>query len=238
MTKLLVSPRNLKEARSAYRGGAEIIDVKNPEEGSLGANFPWIISEIREELPSEIPISTAIGDFPYLPGSASLATLGALQVEADIVKVGLKGPDGENEVFDLVEKIARTIDENSETAQLVSCAYGDFERAGTIDPLTLPPIAAEAGADYVMIDTAVKDGRPLIDFLSMKELSDFVEEAHSLNLKAAFAGSLHRREIIELKSLNPDVIGIRGAACVEGDREKEISEKLVKEISELLGDGS
>jgi uncharacterized protein (UPF0264 family) len=39
---LLISPINTQEAREAINGGADIIDVKNPKEGSLGANFPWV----------------------------------------------------------------------------------------------------------------------------------------------------------------------------------------------------
>ena len=42
MLKLLVSVIDEEDAREAYRGGADIIDVKNPEEGALGANFPWV----------------------------------------------------------------------------------------------------------------------------------------------------------------------------------------------------
>ncbi|MCJ7714056.1 hypothetical protein MUO66_06325, partial [Candidatus Bathyarchaeota archaeon] len=41
--KLLLSPKNKKEAIETIVGGADIIDVKNPTEGPLGANFPWII---------------------------------------------------------------------------------------------------------------------------------------------------------------------------------------------------
>ena len=40
---LLISPINTKEAFEAIEGGADIVDVKNPSEGSLGANFPWVI---------------------------------------------------------------------------------------------------------------------------------------------------------------------------------------------------
>ena len=36
MPKLLVSPTNLEEAKSCLCGGADIIDVKNPSEGSWG----------------------------------------------------------------------------------------------------------------------------------------------------------------------------------------------------------
>ncbi|HOV52694.1 MAG TPA: (5-formylfuran-3-yl)methyl phosphate synthase, partial [Methanothrix sp.] len=44
--RLLVSPMNVTEARSALLGGADILDVKNPKEGSLGANFPWAIRAV------------------------------------------------------------------------------------------------------------------------------------------------------------------------------------------------
>jgi len=36
--KLLVSPINVEEANICKIAGADIIDVKNPKEGSLGAN--------------------------------------------------------------------------------------------------------------------------------------------------------------------------------------------------------
>lgn len=40
--RLLVSPMNMEEAQAALAGGADILDVKNPKEGSLGANFPGL----------------------------------------------------------------------------------------------------------------------------------------------------------------------------------------------------
>ena len=39
---------NEKEALEAIAGGADIIDVKNPQEGALGANYPWVIKKIKE----------------------------------------------------------------------------------------------------------------------------------------------------------------------------------------------
>ena len=44
--QLLVSPSSISEAR--HSAAADIIDVKKPSEGSLGANFPWVIREIKE----------------------------------------------------------------------------------------------------------------------------------------------------------------------------------------------
>lgn len=236
MTKLLVSPKNLGEARTVSETNVDIIDVKNPKEGSLGANFPWIISKIREKVPSETPISAAVGDFPNLPGSASLAALGALKAGADIIKVGLKGPENPDEASFLMSKVVKSVRENSDSAELVACAYGDFERAGTVNPLLLPTIGQIAQTDFVMIDTAVKDGKPLTDFLTYKQLRSFVNEAQSAGLKVALAGSLGKEEIKELKELEPEVIGVRGAVCEDKDRNQGISAERIQELMEVLED--
>ena len=82
---------NEKEAFEAIAGGADIIDVKNPQEGSLGANFPWVIKRIREITPKNIQVSCTLGEVPNLPGSISLAALGAASLGVDYIKVGLYG---------------------------------------------------------------------------------------------------------------------------------------------------
>ncbi|MGB9842599.1 MAG: (5-formylfuran-3-yl)methyl phosphate synthase, partial [Candidatus Bathyarchaeales archaeon] len=55
--KLLISPMNEAEAAEAILGGADIIDVKNPREGALGANFPWVIKRVRELAPANVKVS-------------------------------------------------------------------------------------------------------------------------------------------------------------------------------------
>jgi uncharacterized protein (UPF0264 family) len=77
--KLLISPSDEKEALEAIAGGADIVDVKNPREGALGASFPWTIRRIKEIAPEGIEVSCTVGDLPNLPGSVSLAVLGAAQ---------------------------------------------------------------------------------------------------------------------------------------------------------------
>ena len=66
MLKLLVSVVNRSEAIESVEGGAHIIDVKNPREGSLGANFPRVIKEIKGIIPENIELSATIGDMPLL----------------------------------------------------------------------------------------------------------------------------------------------------------------------------
>ena len=89
--RLLVSPMNIDEARAALAGGADILDVKNPKEGSLGANFPWAIREVADLAAGKVPVSATIGDLDYKPGTASLAALGAAVSGADYIKAGLLG---------------------------------------------------------------------------------------------------------------------------------------------------
>ena len=83
--QLLVSPSSIDEARHSL--AADIIDVKKPSEGSLGANYPWVIREIKAF--STKPVSAAIGDFDFKPGGASLTAYGAACAGADYIKIGL-----------------------------------------------------------------------------------------------------------------------------------------------------
>ncbi len=82
---------NETEAAQAITDGADIIDVKNPLEGSLGASYPWTIKRIKDITPKHILLSCTIGEAPEIPGSMSLAALGAASLGVNYVKVGLKG---------------------------------------------------------------------------------------------------------------------------------------------------
>ena len=96
---LLISQINTEEALEAIEGGADIVDVKNPKEGSLGANFPWVIENIRQLTPPDMLVSATLGDVPYKPGTVSLAAMGALVSGADYIKVGLYGTSNYDEAL-------------------------------------------------------------------------------------------------------------------------------------------
>ncbi len=67
--KLLISPMNETEAQEAIAGGADIIDVKNPAEGALGANYPWVIRQIKQITPKNLEVSCTLGEVGNFPGS-------------------------------------------------------------------------------------------------------------------------------------------------------------------------
>jgi (5-formylfuran-3-yl)methyl phosphate synthase len=166
--QLLVSPSSIDEAR--HSGAADIIDVKNPSEGSLGANFPWIIREIKSF--SKKPVSAAIGDFDYKPGGASLAAYGAACAGADYVKIGLAF-EGQEQARDVIRAVVKAVKDEFPKKYVVIAAYSDFERMHSISPFDMAPIAAECGADVAMVDTGIKDRQSTFAFMNEATLRAF-----------------------------------------------------------------
>lgn len=231
--KLLVSVVNEEEAREALAGGADIIDVKNPLEGSLGANFPKVIRRVVE-LSSGFEVSAAIGDMPNLPGTASLAALGAASCGVDYVKIGLLGPQNAPEAIYLLQRTTEAVREANPRCRVIPVAYADARRVGSLDPLLLPQVALTAGADGCMLDTAVKDGSSLFDFLNLDTLRKFIREVHDRNFLCALAGSLKAEDLSLVWELGADIAGVRGAACIGGRREGKVTREKVLSLNSCL----
>jgi uncharacterized protein (UPF0264 family) len=233
--KLLISPMNEKEAQEAVDGGADIIDVKNPKEGPLGANYPWITKHIRELTPKSIEVSCTIGEAPNLPATMSLAALGAATTGVDYIKIGLQGTKTVEEAVNLLGSVTKAAKSFNASIKVVATGYADAERINTIKPLLVPKIAHDAQADVAMIDTAIKDGKNLFTFLTTDQLRNFVESAHSYGLKAALAGSLRKEDLPTVYALGADVVGLRGAACTHSDRVNgRITKEKVQELVEAI----
>lgn len=231
--RLLVSPMNMEEAQAALAGGADILDVKNPKEGSLGANFPWVIRSVAELAAGRVPVSATIGDLQFKPGTASLAALGAASSGADYIKAGLLGVKTQEQAEEMLNAIVRAVKELDPGKKVVASGYSDYSRAGSISPMLLPAAAFQAGADVVMMDTAIKDGRPTFDFMNEGDLADFIKLGHSLDLEVALAGSIGFPHMPALTRLQPDIIGVRGIVC-GGDRRSAVKEELVAKVKSAL----
>ena len=232
---LLISPINHDEAIESIEGGADIVDVKNPKEGSLGANFPWVIKDIRELTPSDMLVSATLGDVPYKPGTVSLAAMGALVSGADYIKVGLYGPSNYEEGLEVMKGVVKAVKDTNPDATVVASGYADAHRVGAVSPWDIPKIARDSGSDIAMLDTAVKDGHTLFDYLDIDDCKKFTEEAHSYGLKVALAGSVKKDQLKPLYDVGCDVVGVRGAACVGGDRDTgHIDRTAVAELKELV----
>lgn len=215
--KLLVSVADVAEARVAMRGGVDIVDVKNPAEGSLGAPAPAMIARVRDTVPPERPVSAAIGDVPNLPGTAALAALGAARSGAAYVKVGLWGTSTEDEAVVVLRAVREALDGG---VTVIAAAYADAARVPSrpLRPEAVVDAARRAGVGGCLVDTAVKDGRGLFEWLTPDALEALVAEGHAANLQMALAGALRAEDLPTVRATGADIAGVRSAACRDGRR--------------------
>lgn len=205
MTGLLASVRNLAEARLALAGGADIIDLKEPWKGALGAVPTARMCEIRSALGPGARLSATIGDHPMHPQSLAAAVATTAATGVDYVKVGFfAGGDRDGCIAALAATAARGV-------AIVAVLFADLG----ID-LALLDTLQGAGVRGAMLDTASK-GTGLRQQLKSPQLSLFVQRCRERDLLCGLAGSLRLADIPTLLALGPDYLGFRGALC-NGDR--------------------
>ncbi|MHA1683176.1 MAG: (5-formylfuran-3-yl)methyl phosphate synthase [Promethearchaeota archaeon] len=221
--KLLVSPNSIEGARQAITGGADIIDCKNPREGSLGANFPWIIEGMRKLVLESghrgIKMSATLGDMPFLPGTASLAATGLASLGVDYVKIGVFGPSTVAQARDLLSNVVKSVKRVDESIRVVAAGYADQRRLNaSMPPMEIIDAASESGCDVVMVDTSIKDEKSLLDFMNVDEIHAFCDAGKSRGMDVALAGKLRMEDIPILKETKADIIGVRSLVCKGMDR--------------------
>jgi (5-formylfuran-3-yl)methyl phosphate synthase len=225
---LMISVISADEARDALLGGAEILDIKNPAEGSLGAQSPQIIKEIKNLASGKVKISAAIGDLPNLPGTAALAAFGAAVCGADYVKAGLFGLRHETEAIALMGTVKNAL--RQVECSIIAAGYADFSRAGALNPDCLPRVAASAGVQGCLLDTAIKDGHNIFDFITLMELRRLIEEAHTSGLLFGVAGALKEQDLPLLRDIGADVVGLRTMVCRNKQRTEPLDSAAVRRV--------
>ncbi len=177
-----------------------------------------MIQKIRKVTPPHIEVSCTLGDVPNLPGTVALAALGAATLGVNYIKVGLRELKNKEDAVYLMRSVVKAVRECDSSIRVVATGYADAHRVGSVSPLMIPIIAREAECDLAMVDTAVKDGKTLLDFLTVEQLKSLVAEAHGYDLQAALAGSLKKEHLQTLCEIGADIVGLRSAACTSGDR--------------------
>ena len=214
MAKLLVSVRSKDEALAALAGGAAIIDVKEPMNGSLGRAPLDVWREVREVVASPNPVSVALGELDdwlgfdaakIPPGSwAGLAycKLGLAHAPADWI----------DRWRDLRQRLAES---GSSSPAWVAVVYIDWQAAGAPAPDAVIEAARAIDECHgVLFDTWDKSRASGIN-LTWKPMVELVRDSGRF---VALAGSLDVEAIARLAPLAPDILAVRGAACAGGDR--------------------
>jgi len=203
VTGLLASVTDVEEARLAAAGGADIIDLKNPAAGALGALPPKTLRAVRTALPTRT-LSATIGDLPPYPGPVTEAVRRTAACGVDYVKIGLF-PGGD------LDATLKALQPLTADCRLIAVLPADYLIA-----LSLLETLAKFGFAGVMLDTADKAKGPLTAIRPPAFLERFVRQAKRLGLMTGLAGSLRLEDIDRLLPLAPDYLGFRGALCDGG----------------------
>lgn len=221
--RLLVSVRNLAEARLAADAGVDFIDLKDPAHGALGALPVALIRDIVQALRREggaapgTLFSATTGDIASEQVDAILARVAAVAASGvDYVKVGIDGGPGSAALMDALAVCA---------APVVPVLLADrgVDQELVAHALRLQHFPA------LMLDTADKGVGSLLERVAPADLQHFIAMVRNANREAAapglpalpvlagLAGALRRDELPLLQSFAPDFAGFRSAVCA-GDR--------------------
>jgi uncharacterized protein (UPF0264 family) len=235
--QLLVSVRAGNEVAAALAGGADIIDAKEPARGGLGPVGDEVLRDIAARVPDAVPLGVALGDFTA-PDPVMRAVAGVRvprRPAPTFVKLGFAGEASEAVVTSL---IAAALDAAATTPLhpvVVPVAYADHDRAGSPAPEVLLRAAIAARARAILVDTCMKDGRGLLDWIPLGRLHAVSDDARSAGLLFAVAGGLSLASLGQVARA-ADVIGVRGAAC-RGGREGSVDVELVRRLCKMLRAG-
>lgn len=222
MTWMLASVRDLDEARVALAAGADVIDLKDPARGALGAVPLQSVVECVADVGGRCLTSAALGEATSEPQAlaAALAKLSATGV--DMVKIGFREPHRQDICIDALAAGGRG-------CALIAVLFAD---AGY--ELHCIERFALAGVRGVMLDTAYKTDGGLRRWVSDSELRAFAAAARAHRLWCGFAGSLGHEDVPTLLSVGPDVLGFRGALCLAGERLAPVDRGACRTIREAI----
>lgn len=207
-TGMLASVTSCTEALIALEGGADIIDLKNPALGALGALDDNTIRSVVAAVAGRVPVSATVGDLVEMDaGRIGRAVEQMADNRVDYVKVGFFPGPTSAACLDALSASARR------GIRLVAVLFGDLG----YDGFHVPDFAA-AGFAGIMLDTAIKGGGSVRGRIADSRLAEFVNTAQASGLLAGLAGSLAVADIAPLIELRPDYLGFRGALCERGIR--------------------
>jgi uncharacterized protein (UPF0264 family) len=223
MTAFLASISNLHEATIALDAGVDIIDLKQPATGTLGAVSDAVVRAVVEQVNGRVPVSATIGDQPTEAATVAWAAEQKAAAGVDYVKIGLFGGGDLPTTLSALRALA------GRGIRLVAVLFADQG----VDLSVLKMLSA-TGFSGAMLDTVEKDAGSLRRHANKQLLRVFVHRCRRLGLLSGLAGSLGTADIAPLLKLSPDLLGFRGALCDRGHRTEALNRQAVGAVRALI----
>ena len=223
MTGMLASVSSLAEAALVWDAKVDIIDLKQPASGALGALDVDAVQQIVTAMNGQCPISATIGDLPMQPELVFNAVKAMAETGVNYIKIGFFPGD------DWQGTVARLTALTQQNIALIAVLFAD----NAID-LALIDQLKNAGFKGVMLDTLNKNNGSLTQCMTKTEIARFVSEVQTRQLICGLAGSLRLKDIPGLLAFQPDYLGFRGALCCQQDRTAQLSRQAVDQVKQAI----
>jgi uncharacterized protein (UPF0264 family) len=223
MTGMLASVNSVAEALLVLSAGVDIIDLKQPALGALGALEITAVKQIVDGIAGRCPISATIGDLPMQSEPVFNAIKAMAETGVDYIKIGFfPGDDWPGTINKLVEL-------TGQNHALIAVLFADSQ-----PDLAIMRLLKEAGFTGVMLDTMNKKKGSLTKLMNKTEIGQFVTQTKALQLLCGLAGSLRLEDIPELIVYQPDYLGFRGALFQGHNRVGQLNKQAVVQIKRAI----
>ena len=227
MTGLLVSVRNALEAEFAARGGANIIDVKEPARGPLGCADAQTLRSICDAIGQRIPLSDALGEIVEPPAATTLHSL----VGYRYAKIGLAGAMGTPHWQHVWQELVAQFPTHT---QPVAVIYADWRHCRAPPRDAILDLAQTCRCAAVLVDTFNKASGNLFSWMSFREIHRIARCVERLGMGFVLAGSLRLDDFGgAVRRYRPWLLAVRGAACPNG-RAGSVSPQRVAVLARRL----
>jgi uncharacterized protein (UPF0264 family) len=229
--RLLVSVRSAVEANAAIAGGADILDVKDPAQGSLGRPDLQLLQAVSQCASAcGLPVTTALGEVVEWADERPFV----IPADVTFAKLGLAGLRRRQDWVDRWLAVREIVQRDRPQIGWVAVAYVD-EAAAASPPLEEVVSAAIAtGCAGLLLDTCDKSAGRLHDSVSEQQLEVLAERIHSAEMFIAAAGRLSLRDVARLGATSVDVIAVRSAACEKHDRRGTVTTEAVADCKSAI----
>jgi (5-formylfuran-3-yl)methyl phosphate synthase len=229
--KLLVSVRDSAEASVALAGGADWIDLKEPNAGPLGAVSFDVAHSIVQVVAGRCPLSAALGELADWPDTNEHELFRIPEIS--VVKVGLSNCA---KVRDWSLRWQAIFSECLNSRRnLAAVIYADWRMACAPTPDEILHVAIETKCRYLLIDTFEKQAGSSISILSLEELARLAHVARQAGMTTVLAGSLQEFDFAQIAELPIELVAVRGAAC-RANRTCRLDRALVSHLRHRLSE--
>lgn len=226
MIRLLVSVRNSDEAQQAIDAQVDLIDLKEPDAGSLGRPERTVIEDVLRTVNGRLPMSVALGELTdfreeyarELPTGIRYAKLGLARC---------------NERNDWREAWSAALDQLPEGTSPVAVIYADWKKVGAPPPREVLTCAQAKKCQAVLIDTFDKRAGSLTSQWSKAQLQNVLATCAASGMLTVLGGALSWQTIVPVLGLCPDFVAVRGMVCVP-NRTGTLDFQRAKKLAELV----